>query len=151
VPSSLLAVLFPCAAFGQAGRQAPPPWQLEKTPELIRLARTSRLVDYAGAGRYYSPLVFECQLASKSVTARLESSVKTSGSFTTRFDQEPSRTHAGRVAPEWQPGDRQAYVLRVSAEAMPQFLNDARTAKGLMIRHQFGGVPFDVHYDLSGF
>src|SRR5262245_23732685 len=72
-------------------------------------------------------------------------------SFTTRFDQEPARTHAGRVAPEWQPGDRQAYVLRVPAEAMPQVLNDARTAKALMFRHQFSGVPFDVHYDLTGF
>ena len=82
---------------------------------------------------------------------RLESSVKTSGSFTTRFDQEPALTHSGQLRPEWQAGARQAYVLRLPKEAMPQFLNDARTSKTLMFRHEFGGIPVDVHYDLAGF
>lgn len=150
-PLSVLASLAPCAVLGQAGAQTTAPWQIERTPEVIRLARTSQRVDYAGAGRYYSPLVFECQLPSKILSAHLESTVKTSGSFTTRFDLEASRTYAGQAKPEWQPGARQAYVLRVPAEAMPQFLNDARTSKGLMFRHQFGGTPFDVHYDLTGF
>ena len=103
VALGVLAFLVPCVALGQAGRQAPAPWQVERTPEIIRLARTSQLVDYLGGGRYYSPLVFECALPSKVLTARLESSVKTSGSFTTRFDQEPARTYAGQAKPEWQP------------------------------------------------
>jgi hypothetical protein len=34
---------------------------------------------------------------------------------------------------------------------MPQFLNDARTSKVLMFRHEFGGIPVDVRYDLTGF
>jgi hypothetical protein len=144
-------VLVPWMALAQgAGRQKLPPWQLEKTPELIRLSRTSDLVDYRGAGRYYSPLVFECVLASKTMTARLESAVKTSGSFTVRFDQEPARTYPGRPNPEWQTGARQAYLLRIPQDAMAQFLNDARTSKRLMFRHEFGGIPSDVHYDLVG-
>ena len=146
-----VASLFPSLVFAQAGRQAPPPWQLERTSELVRLARASRPVQYLGASRYYSPLVFECVLASKVLTARLESTVKTSGSFTTRFDQEPAQTHAGQAKPEWQPGERQAFVLRVPEEAMPRFLNDARTSKEMIFRHQFSGIPHDVHFDLTGF
>ena len=147
----ILISLVPSVVLAQAGREPPPPWQLERTPELIRLARTSQRVDYGGAGRYYSPLVFERLLPSKILTARLESSVKTSGFFTTRFDQEPALTHSGQLRPEWQAGARQAYVLRLPKEAMPQFLNDARTSKTLMFRHEFGGIPVDVHYDLTGF
>lgn len=151
LPLAVVVLLLPSSSFAQAGRQAPPPWQLERTPEVVRLARASQPVPYAGAGRHYSPLVFECVTASKALTARLETAVKTSGSFTIRFDQDPARTWDGKAQPEWQSGARQAYVLRVPAEAMPQFLNDARTAKELMFRHQFGGTPFDVHFGLAGF
>ena len=145
-------VLVPCLALAQgAGRQKLPPWLLEKKPDLVRLSRTSQPVNYLGGSRYYSPLVFECLLPSKVLTARLEASVKTSGSFTVRFDQAPARSFPGRLEPEWQTGDRQAYLLRVPQEAVAEFLNDTRTSKELMFRHQFSGTPYDVHYDLTGF
>jgi hypothetical protein len=147
---SLLA-LVPSVVLAQAGSQAPPPWQLERTPEVVRLARTSQRVDYRGAGRYYSPLVFECRPASKTLSAHLESTVKTAGSFTTRFDDLPAVTHPGKPQAEWQAGARQAHVLRIPKDAMPAFLNDARTSKTLMFRHEFSGIPTDVLYDLTGF
>lgn len=143
-------VLLPCAALAAPAQPVKSAaWQLEKTPALVRLARASAPVSYLGGRGYNSPLVLECLLPSRSLAVRLESQVKAGGAFTIRFDSEAAST-VGGGQPEWS-NERQAYLLRVPAADVAQFVNAARTSKGLMIRHQFSGVPYDVHFDLAGF
>jgi hypothetical protein len=122
-------------------------WRLEKTPALLRLTRGTG-VDY-GVGKYTVQLVVECLLDSKQVTARLETEVKSGGPFTVRFDAEPAVTMGGGK-PVWS-NERQMHLLTVPLEAMPRFLDDARTSKEVMIRHEFSSVPYDARFDLGGF
>lgn len=141
------SVVLLLASTASAGAPAKPAWKLEKTPALLRLSRGTG-VDY-GVGKYTVQLVLECRLDSKQVTARLETEVKSGGPFTVRFDTEPAVSMGGGK-PVWS-NDRQMHVLTVPPDAMPRFLDDARTFKAVMIRHEFSSVPYDARFDLGGF
>ncbi len=119
-------------------------WTVSRGADEITVSRRSDLVNYTGKNE--NELIVSCDTRSHALGARMRTQVKTFGPFLVRFDTDPARQLGTSEPHHWASG----FELIVPAPAVQTFIADARARRQLLLRHDFGGRMYDVHFDLTG-